>query len=102
VPNGTMDYLMHGMMLILKQEGYRSFNMGLAPFAGLGQRPGAPLIEKLLQILFRLNWFISNQGIYNYKVKFEPQWNDRFGAYQGGIFGVVRTMLAAARIVEGD
>jgi phosphatidylglycerol lysyltransferase len=102
VPNGTMDYLLDGMMLMLEQEGYRSFNLGLAPFAGLGKRPGAPLIEKALQLLFRINWFVSNKGIYDYKLKFEPQWNDRFGVYQGGPFGLVRIALAVTRAIEGN
>ena len=102
VPNGTMDYLLHGMMLILKQDGYQSFNLGIAPFAGLGKRPDASFIEKLLQMLFRMDWFISAKGMYYYKVKFEPQWNNRFSAYQGGPLGLVRIALAVTRVLEGN
>ena len=102
VPNGTMDYLLHGMMLTLKQEGYESFNMGVAPFAGLGKSPDAPLTEKVLQLLFRINWFVSTKGMHYYKVKFEPQWNERFIAYQGGPVGLVRIALAVTRAVEGN
>jgi phosphatidylglycerol lysyltransferase len=65
-------------MFALKQEGYQSFNMGVAPFAGLGSRPDAPLTERALGFLFAMNWFVSNQGLRRYKVKFDPVWQDRF------------------------
>lgn len=101
VPNPTMDYLFHGLMLILKEEGYRSFNMGVAPFAGLGDEPGASLIERVLGLLYRLNWFVATQGMRYYKVKFEPVWQDRFAAYSGGPLGLVGIARAITKAVEG-
>ena len=42
----TMDYLFLRIMLALEGEGYRTFNMGLAPFAGVGEDPrGEPRRE---------------------------------------------------------
>jgi len=102
VPNATMDYLMQQTLFALQGEGYRWFNMGIAPFAGLGNRPGAPLTEKMLSVLFRINWFVSNQGLRNYKVKFEPAWQDRFVAYQGGPLALVRIALAISKAVDGQ
>lgn len=100
-PNGTMDYLFQGLMLIMHKEGYQTFNLGVAPFAGVGKRPGAPRTEKVLQILFRINWFVSVRGMHYYKVKFEPRWEDRFAAYTGGPISLVRIALAVTRAVEG-
>jgi len=102
VPNATMDYLMQQTLFALQGEGYRWFNMGIAPFAGLGNKPGAPLTEKMLSVLFRVNWFVSNQGLRNYKVKFEPVWQDRFVAYQGGPFALVRVALAISKAMDGQ
>jgi phosphatidylglycerol lysyltransferase len=100
-PNATMDCLFQGTMFALKQEGYQLFNMGVAPFAGLGSRPEAPLTEKVLGFLFSVNWFVSNQGLRRYKVKFEPMWQDRFIAYQGGPLALVRIALAVTKAVNG-
>ena len=44
----TMDYLFLRIMLALEDEGYRTFNLGLAPFAGVGDDPDASLIEKTI------------------------------------------------------
>ena len=101
VPNGTMDYLFQGLMLSLYKEGFKSFNLGIAPLAGLGKNPDAPLLEKIVQLLFRINWFVSLQGMHYYKVKFEPRWEDRFLAYSGTPVNLVRIALAVTRAVEG-
>jgi hypothetical protein len=45
-PNGLMDYLFSELMLLLREEGYRWFSLGLAPLAGVGGRPGARLRER--------------------------------------------------------
>jgi phosphatidylglycerol lysyltransferase len=101
VPPGTMDYIFTELMLALKQEGYRSFDLGLAPFAGVGEGPGAPRVERAIHLLFNtLFWFVSYKGMRNYKVKFEPNWEDRFVVYQGGPVGLLRVALAAGRALE--
>jgi phosphatidylglycerol lysyltransferase len=101
VPQGTMDYLFQGLMIILKQDGYKSFDLGAAPFVGVGNKPQATLIERALRLLFRMNWFISSRGISHYKIKFEPMWEDRFIAYQGGPINLVKIGLAVTQAVEG-
>ena len=101
VPPGTMDYIFTELMLALKQDGYRSFDLGLAPFAGVGERPEAPMGERAVHLLFNtLFWFVSYKGMRNYKVKFEPDWEDRFLVYQGGPVGLVRIGLAIDHALE--
>ena len=101
VPPGTMDYIFTELMLALKQDGYRSFDLGLAPFAGVGERPEASMGERAVHLLFNtLFWFVSYKGMRNYKVKFEPNWEDRFLVYQGGPIGLVRLALALGRALE--
>jgi phosphatidylglycerol lysyltransferase len=97
---GTMDYLFQGLMLILKQEGYCSFNLGLAPFAGVGEKPGATIGEKAIHQLYEhLNWLVSAKGLRQYKVKFEPTWEDRFVVYQGGPLGLMKIAIAISQVL---
>ncbi|MGB8263333.1 MAG: phosphatidylglycerol lysyltransferase domain-containing protein, partial [Dehalococcoidales bacterium] len=91
---GAMDYLFARMMLIQKNEGFRTFNFAVAPFVGIGDRPNATLTEKAVnQIFERLDWFLHSKGIKQYKLKFEPQWRDVYVAYQGGPIGLLRLAL---------
>jgi phosphatidylglycerol lysyltransferase len=97
---GTMDFLFQNLMLSLKQEGFETFNFGVAPFVGIGKRPNATLTEKAVNQLFeRLDRFVHSKGIRQYKVKFEPVWVDRFVAYQGGPIGLMKMALAINRVL---
>jgi phosphatidylglycerol lysyltransferase len=97
---GTMDYLFTRLMLILKEEGYRTFNLGLAPFARVSTRPGVTLTERAINQLFEhLDWFVHSKGLRQYKVKFEPVWESRFVAYQGGPIGLARMAIAITRVL---
>ena len=97
---GTMDYLFSCEMITLHNEGYKTFNFGVAPFVGIGERPDATLTEKAVnQILVRLDRFVHSKGIKQYKLKFKPQWKDSFVAYQGGPIGLIKIGLTINRIL---
>ena len=97
---GTMDYLFSQEMVTLHNEGYRSFNFGVAPFVGIGDRPDATLTEKTVnQIFERLDWFVHSKGLRQYKLKFDPEWKDSFVAYQGGPLGLMRIGLNINRLL---
>ena len=102
MPNGAMDYLLMQVMLALRGEGYSRFDLGLAPLAGIGDRPGAPFEERALQQLYEhLNHFFSYKGLRNYKAKFEPDWEERFLVYGGGPLALARVGVALAHVAEG-
>lgn len=102
MPNGTMEYLLTELMLALWEEGYRRFDLGLAPLAGVGDRPGATLQERALSQLYeRLTRFFSYKGLRNYKAKFEPNWEDRFLVYGGGPLALAKIGVALTRVTEG-
>jgi len=85
-PNGVTDYLFCELMLRLHEEGYRWFSLGLAPLAGVGDRPGASLQERAVhQVYEHLTTVFSFKGLRNYKAKFEPSWEERFLVYQDGL-----------------
>jgi phosphatidylglycerol lysyltransferase len=102
IPNGTMEYLLTELMLTLREEGYRRFDLGLAPLAGVGDRPGATLQERALSQLFeRLTRFFSYKGLRFYKAKFEPDWEDRFLVYGVGPLALARVGVALTLVTEG-
>jgi phosphatidylglycerol lysyltransferase len=102
IPNGTMEYLLTELMLALRKEGHRRFDLGLAPLAGVGVRPGATLQERTLSQLYeRLTRFFSYKGLRFYKAKFEPDWEDRFLVYGGGPLALAKVGVALTRVTEG-
>ena len=97
---GIMDYLFTNLMLALRQEGYLTLNMGLAPLAGVGESPQATLLEKAIhQIYEHIGRVVSMKGLRQYKLKFEPAWEERFIAYQGGAVNLIRIGLAISRVL---
>jgi phosphatidylglycerol lysyltransferase len=101
MPNGTMDFLFRELLLGLAPT-YRTFSMGLAPLSGVGDRPGAGFQERaVFQLYERLNRFFSYRGLRSYKAKFDPVWEERFLAYQGGPAGLLAAGVALTRVTEG-
>jgi phosphatidylglycerol lysyltransferase len=101
IPNGTMDYLLIKLFQSLRHEGYTRFSLGLAPFAGVGEKPGATLQEQAIhQVYEHLNRMFSYKGLRNYKAKFEPVWEERFLVYQRGPANLLRVSLALIRVTE--
>jgi phosphatidylglycerol lysyltransferase len=77
--------------------------MGMAPFAGIGDEPGASLEERAIHELYqRLNRFFSYKGLRSFKAKYEPEWEGRYLAYGGGPLGLARTTVALTRLTEGN
>jgi phosphatidylglycerol lysyltransferase len=101
IPNATMDYLLIELLLYLNEEGFHTFDLGLAPLAGVGDRPEATLEEQALSRLYKhRNPFFSYKGLRDYKAKFEPNWVDRFLTYKGGLPGLAKVGLALKRATE--
>src|SRR6185295_7765245 len=84
-PAGVMDYLFLALMLWGSGQGYRWFNLGMAPLAGLEARAIAPLWSRLGALVFRHGeHFYNFQGLRQYKDKFDPVWEPRYLACPGG------------------
>jgi len=81
-----MDFLLLSTMFYGKSAGYRTFNLGMAPLASVGEHRGARLGERLAGILFRRgdHWY-NFQGVRFYKQKFDPEWVPRYMAYQSAL-----------------
>lgn len=85
-PKGVMDFLFAHLMLWGAAQGYRWFGLGMAPLAGLEDRAGADLWNRLGMIVFRHGeHFYNFQGLRSYKEKYQPVWRPRFLAAPSGI-----------------
>jgi phosphatidylglycerol lysyltransferase len=83
---GVMEFLFICLMLWGKEQGYRWFNLGMAPFSGLENRALAPLWNRLGAFVFRYGeHFYNFQGLRQYKEKFDPQWRPKYLASPGGL-----------------
>ena len=78
-PPGTMDYLMVQTMLYAKQQGYRYFDLGMAPLSGLPAHHLAGNWAQVAQILVNHGErFYNFKGLRQYKEKFSPLWQPKY------------------------
>jgi phosphatidylglycerol lysyltransferase len=85
-PSGIMDFLFIELMVWSKTQGYRWFNLGMAPLSGLHNRRAAPLWSRFGAMIFgRGERFYNFRGLHRYKDKFDPEWEPRYIALPGGI-----------------
>jgi phosphatidylglycerol lysyltransferase len=100
-PRGIMEYLFIQLMLWGKQEGYRWFNLGMAPLSGLADDALAPLWSRLGAFAFRHGeHFYNLQGLRQYKEKFGPEWESRYLASPAGLW-LPRIIANIASLVSG-
>jgi phosphatidylglycerol lysyltransferase len=98
---GVMDLLFAELMLWGRAQGYRWFNLGMAPLSGLERRPLAPLWHKIGTAIFDLGEeFYNFDGLYQYKAKFDPDWRPRYLASPHGL-SVPIILLAITRLIAG-
>lgn len=101
-PNGIMDYLFVELMLWGKAQGYRYFNLGMAPMSGMEDRRMAPLWQKMGFFLFRHgDHFYNFQGLRKYKEKFLPEWSAKYLACPRG-FALPRVLTNLTVLVSGS
>lgn len=100
-PGGTMDYLFISLMLWCRQQGYGWFNLGMAPLAGLADRPYAPLWHRAGALVYEHGERYYNfKGLRAYKEKFDPVWQPRYLASPGGM-ALPRIMANVATLISG-
>jgi phosphatidylglycerol lysyltransferase len=63
-PAGVMEFLFIELMLWGRQQGYRWFNMGMAPLSGVDDRPLAPLWNRAVHLAYQFgDRFYSFEGL---------------------------------------
>lgn len=100
-PNGVMEYLFVELMLWGQRQGFRWFNLGMAPLSGMGTRDSAPLWHRLGHWVSQHGeYFYNFQGLRQYKEKFDPVWTPKYLACPGGL-GLPRILADIGSLVSG-
>jgi phosphatidylglycerol lysyltransferase len=100
-PRSSMDYLFIELMLWGRREGYRWFNLGMAPLSGLEAHPLAPAWHRVGNFIFRHGeHFYNFEGLRRYKTKFDPAWEPRYLAARGGIT-LPRVLVDVSVLIAG-
>ena len=98
----SMEYLFIHIMLWGKEEGYKNFNLGMAPLSGLEYRGEASsLWNRLGAFIFKNGGnFYNFLGLKNFKNKFNPTWKPKYIALSGN-FTLPTTLNDIAVLVSG-
>ncbi len=100
-PNGVMEYVFIKLMLWGSEQGYRWFNLGMAPLSGMQDRGLAPLWMRLGALIYRHGEnFYNFQGLRQYKGKFNPSWEAKYMASPGGL-ALPRIVANVAGLISG-
>lgn len=100
-PRGAMDYMFIELMLWGKAQGYRWFNLGMAPLAGLERHPLAPAWHRVGSFVFRHGeHFYNFDGLRRYKTKFDPIWVPKYLVAPGGI-ALPRILIDVSVLISG-
>jgi phosphatidylglycerol lysyltransferase len=100
-PGSVMDFLFIELMLWGKARGYRWFNLGMAPLAGLESHRLAPAWHKVGRLIYHYGEnFYNFEGLRQYKEKFLPEWRPRYLAAPGGL-AQPRVLLDVTSLISG-
>lgn len=81
-PGGTMDGILVSLIEWAKDQGYKKFNLGMAPLSGVGRHRYAHRMEKIVKLIHDFgDRFYNFRGLWAYKEKFKPSWQARYLAY---------------------
>lgn len=97
------DYLLMCFISTLQEHGYSELNLGLCPLVGLDEQDQdkRTFLDGVLRFAYANgDRFYSFSGLYKFKVKYEPEWRDRFIAYKSGVRGFTRTTNSLMRVMR--
>ncbi|MDK1384956.1 bifunctional lysylphosphatidylglycerol flippase/synthetase MprF [Sinorhizobium sp. 8-89] len=101
-PKGSMDFLFVQLMEFLKTQGYRRFNLGMAPLSGMSSRRVAPVWDRAGRAFFEHGErFYNFKGLRAFKSKFHPRWQPRYLVASGGLNPILALMDATFLIGGG-
>jgi len=97
-PNGVLDLLLAKTLQYLKEQGFESVNLGLAPLSGV---KGINFTEKAVKYAYEnLKALGHFKGLRNYKDKFQPRWEPKFLVYSQA-HHLLQVPGALKRVSEG-
>jgi phosphatidylglycerol lysyltransferase len=100
-PKGVVDYMLIECMLWGRAQGFRWFNLGMAPLSGLEEHALAPTWHKLGRIVQRYGeTFYNFEGLRKFKEKFDPVWRPRYLAAPDGL-AMAGALLDVTALISG-
>jgi phosphatidylglycerol lysyltransferase len=100
-PASVMEYLFIELLQWGRDQGFRRFNLGMAPLSGLQNRALAPIWNRAGAVLYRHGeHFYNFRGLRQYKDKFDPEWEPRYLASPGGL-ALPRILASTAALISG-
>ena len=100
-PAGVMDYMFLSLILWGQKNGYRWFNLGMAPLSGLENRSLGTLWNRVGSLAYRFGEnFYNFQGLRQYKEKFDPEWEPMYLASPGGL-ALPRILTNLTALISG-
>jgi len=101
-PRGVMDFMFVELMLWGRAQGYRWFNLGMAPLAGLEAHRLAPAWHKVGRFVYRHGEeFYNFEGLRRFKDKFLPEWRPRYLAAPGRL-ALPRVLFDVTALISGS
>ncbi|MGD9807867.1 MAG: bifunctional lysylphosphatidylglycerol flippase/synthetase MprF [Deferribacterales bacterium] len=101
-PAGVMEFLFVKLMLIGQEEGYKYFNLGMAPLSGIDANQYSPLWNKVAEKIYKHGeTFYNFKGLRSYKSKFRPEWEPKYIAVHG-LFALPKTIANVASLISGS
>lgn len=98
-PNGVLDMLLAKTFLYLKEEGFQSVNMGLAPLSGMED---VNVTQKTIKYAYEnFKMFGQFKGLRKYKDKFYPNWEKKYLIYSHN-YHLLQAPSALKRVSEGS
>jgi phosphatidylglycerol lysyltransferase len=100
-PKGIVDFMLIECMLWGKAQGFKWFNLGMAPLSGLEEHALAPAWHKLGRMVQRYGeTFYNFEGLRKYKQKFNPVWRPRYLAAPDGL-AMAGALLDVTALISG-
>ena len=104
-PSGIMDTVFVHLFEQARDQGYTSFNMGMAPLAGVGVSRYSFIQEKIAHLIYEYGYQLYGfQGLRSYKEKYVTDWAPKYIAYRKRnslIFTVLQLLQVVNTRVKG-
>lgn len=100
--SGVMELLLVTLVEWAREQGFATFNLGLAPLAQVGVDPQDHAIDRAIRFLYdHLNAYYGFHGLHAFKDKFAPRWEPRYLAVPAMVW-VPAAALAVVRADNGN
>ena len=97
----AMEYLFVRLIQHFREQGYRSFSLGMVPLSGFRAHRLAPRWHRVARVIWSLGRrFYNFQGLRTFKGKFDPAWEPRYLAASGW-FGPYLALIDIAALIGG-